>query len=106
MTDDRLPVPLPSPSSLLTAAQYQRLADVPPEIEWFAHLNNKSTGLAFENALQDCVRFTRIVPSAGISHRDPWPRHCLGRRPRQARSGFERPDVGTDAELTQDAGNH
>jgi integrase/recombinase XerD len=36
---DQLPA-LPSTSRLLTAEAYQRLADVPPEIEWFANLGD------------------------------------------------------------------
>jgi integrase/recombinase XerD len=49
------------PTRLLTAAAYQRLADVPPEIEWFANLGNKATRRAYENALQDFMQFTGIV---------------------------------------------
>ena len=61
MTNPNLPAPLPSPSRLLTAAAYQRLADAPPEIEWFANLGNKSTRRAYENALKDFMQFTGIV---------------------------------------------
>jgi integrase/recombinase XerD len=46
---------------LLTAEVYQRLADVPPEIEWFANLGNKATRRAYENALQDFMQFTGII---------------------------------------------
>jgi site-specific recombinase XerD len=46
---------------LLSAAEFQRLADVPPEIEWFANLGNKSTRRAYENALQDFMQFTGIA---------------------------------------------
>jgi len=45
----------------LTADAYQRLADVPPELEWFANLANKATRRAYEIALQDFMRFTGIV---------------------------------------------
>ena len=38
----------------------QGLADVPPELEWFANIDNKSTRRAYENALQDFMRFTGI----------------------------------------------
>ena len=61
MTNPNLPTPLPAPSRHLTAAAYQRLADVPPEIEWFANLGNKSTRRAYENALKDFMAFTGIV---------------------------------------------
>lgn len=49
------------PGRLLTADAYQCLADVPPEIEWFANLGNKATRRAYENALADFQRFTGIV---------------------------------------------
>ncbi|MEI6318799.1 MAG: tyrosine-type recombinase/integrase [Pseudomonadota bacterium] len=49
------------PSRLLTAEAYQRLADVPPELEWFANLGNKATQRAYQNALQDFTRFTGIA---------------------------------------------
>jgi integrase/recombinase XerD len=45
---------------LLTAAEYQRLADVPPEIEWFANITNRSTRRAYEHAIKDFMRFTGI----------------------------------------------
>ena len=45
----------------LTAARFQGLADVPAELEWFANLGNKSTRRAYENALQDFMRFTGIA---------------------------------------------
>jgi hypothetical protein len=46
---------------LLTAAEFQRLAEVPPEVEWFANLRNRSTRRAYENAIHDFMRFTGIV---------------------------------------------
>jgi integrase/recombinase XerD len=36
------------------------MADVPPEIEWFANLGNKATRRAYETALKDFMRFTGI----------------------------------------------
>ena len=45
----------------LTAARFQGLADVPAELEWFANISNKSTRRAYENALQDFMRFTGIA---------------------------------------------
>jgi len=47
-------------NSVLTAQQFQGLAAVPPEMEWFANLGNASTRRAYETALQDFVRFTGI----------------------------------------------
>ena len=48
----------------LTSARFQGLADVPPELEWFANISNKNTRRAYENALQDFMRFTGIVRPA------------------------------------------
>ena len=56
------PLPaLPASSRLLTAVEYQRLADVPPVIEWFANLGNHATRRVYENALKDFMAFTGIV---------------------------------------------
>lgn len=53
-------VAVPPASRLLTAAPFQGLANVPAELEWFANIGNKSTRRAYENALQDFMRFTGI----------------------------------------------
>jgi integrase/recombinase XerD len=45
---------------LLTADEFQHLADVPPEVEWFANITNRSTRRAYENAIKDFTRFTGI----------------------------------------------
>lgn len=52
---------IPTDSRLLTAADFLRLADVPPEAEWFANLTNAATRRAYENALQDFMHFTGIA---------------------------------------------
>ena len=57
-SDPRSPPPVPR---LLTAAEFQGLADVPPEVEWFANLGNPSTRRAYENAVKDFMRFAGIV---------------------------------------------
>jgi integrase/recombinase XerD len=49
-----------SGSRVLTAAVFQSLADVPPEMEWFANLGNKATRRAYQTALKDFIRFTGI----------------------------------------------
>jgi integrase/recombinase XerD len=33
---------------LLTAAEFHRLADVPPEVEWFANISNAHTRRAYD----------------------------------------------------------
>ena len=45
----------------LTAARFKGLADVPAELGWLADLGNASTRRAYENALQDFMRFTGIA---------------------------------------------
>ena len=60
MSAKQLPSPIVLAGRLLTAAQFQSLAAVPPEIEWFANLGNKATRRAYENALQDFMQFTGI----------------------------------------------
>ncbi|MGH7173895.1 MAG: site-specific integrase, partial [Gemmataceae bacterium] len=46
---------------MLTAAEFHRLSDVPPEVEWFANLTNPSTRRAYQNAVKDFVGFTGIT---------------------------------------------
>jgi site-specific recombinase XerD len=58
---DQVPAPVASAGRLLTADAYRRLADVPPEVEWFANLGTPATRRAYENALQDFRRFTGIA---------------------------------------------
>jgi integrase/recombinase XerD len=66
MTDDQLPSEITPArvSRLLTAAEFHQLADVPPEVEWFANLSNPSTRRSYENAIRDFMRFTGIVRPA------------------------------------------
>jgi site-specific recombinase XerD len=44
----------------LTQAQFQGLAEVPPELEWFANLTNPQTRRAYHADLQDFMRFVGI----------------------------------------------
>jgi integrase/recombinase XerD len=57
----QLPAEIAPGGRLLTAAEFHRLADVPPEVEWFADLTNPNTRRAYENAVRDFVRFTGIA---------------------------------------------
>ena len=57
---DHLPAEIPPAARLLTAAEFHRLADVPPEVEWFANLSNPSTRRAYEHAVGDFMRFVGI----------------------------------------------
>src|SRR5258708_5685759 len=61
---DQLPaeiVPVTPTNRLLTAAEFHRLADVPPEVEWFANLSNAHTRRVYENAVKDFMLFTGIA---------------------------------------------
>src|ERR1700677_3505802 len=60
-TSERLPAEIIPGNRLLTAAEFHRLADVPPEVEWFRNLSNPSTRRAYENAIRDFMRFTGIA---------------------------------------------
>ena len=57
----QLPAPIAPAERLLTAAEFQRLAEVPPEFEWFANIPNRSTRRAYENAINDFMLFTGIL---------------------------------------------
>ena len=52
---------IPTQNRLLTAEDFLRLSDVPPEVEWFANITNKCTRRAYENAIKDFMRFTGIM---------------------------------------------
>jgi integrase/recombinase XerD len=60
-TDPKLPAPALPAERLLTAAEFHRLADVPPEIEWFANIRNVHTRRAYQNVIGDFMRFTGIL---------------------------------------------
>lgn len=45
---------------LLTVAQFQTLADVPPEVEWFANIENANTQRAYRNDVNDFMLFAGI----------------------------------------------
>jgi integrase/recombinase XerD len=61
MSDTPLPTKITPANRLLTSAKFQHLAAVPPEIEWFANIRNKSTRRAYENAIEDFMDFTGIA---------------------------------------------
>lgn len=53
---------LKHPERALTAKQFQQLADVPPELEWFTNISSEKTRQAYQN---DIRAFTQFV---GIQH--------------------------------------
>ncbi len=77
--NDQLPTPITPTERLLTAAEFQRLADVPPEIEWFANIRNRSTRRAYENAMHDFHALHRHCAPRRILHRNPGASDCLAR---------------------------
>jgi integrase/recombinase XerD len=60
---DQLPAAIGTAGTgrMLTAAEFHRLTDVPPEVEWFANLANPQTRRAYENAVRDFMRFAGVV---------------------------------------------
>jgi integrase/recombinase XerD len=60
MNQARTPSKVTVKTRLLTAAEFQRLAEVPPEVEWFRNIRNRHTKRAYENAIKDFMLFTGI----------------------------------------------
>jgi integrase/recombinase XerD len=58
--DAMLPAGAADEHRLLTQAEFQGLADVPPEIEWFANLKNENTRCAYRNDVTTFMRFVGI----------------------------------------------
>jgi integrase/recombinase XerD len=51
---------------LLTAAEFQELAQVPPATEWFANIDNTNTRRAYRNDLQEFMAFVGITQAADL----------------------------------------
>ncbi len=49
------------PNGILTAEAFHQLANVPPEIEWFANIENPRTRRAYQNDIRDFMRFVGIT---------------------------------------------
>jgi hypothetical protein len=45
---------------ILTASEFQSLADVPPEVEWFANIENANTRRAYRNDVSESMAFAGI----------------------------------------------
>src|SRR5262249_36236531 len=54
------PALVPLPPSTLTPAQFLTLADVPPEMEWFANLTNANTKRAYQQDIEDFMAFAGL----------------------------------------------
>jgi hypothetical protein len=53
-------ITLTTDTRALTAAEFQGLADVPPELEWLANLTNPKTRRAYQQDIQDFTAFVGI----------------------------------------------
>src|SRR5436309_3277235 len=58
----------------LTAAEFHRLAVVPPAIEWFGNIRNEKTRRGYKSDVQDFMRFVGIQNPEEF--RDRHPRAC------------------------------
>jgi integrase family protein with SAM-like domain len=54
-------LPTPIVKGLLTRQEFQQLADVPPELEWFANIDNARTRRAYQIDLKDFMSFVGIT---------------------------------------------
>ena len=54
------PKPVTLPRRALTRAEFSQLADVPPEAEWFANIDNANTRRAYRNDLKEFMTFAGI----------------------------------------------
>jgi integrase/recombinase XerD len=57
----RLPAEIQPADRRLTADEFQGLADVPPEVEWYANIGPAATKRAYKTAIGDFMRFTSIA---------------------------------------------
>ena len=60
-TDAPLSMPQAEAPRLLTQVEFQRLAEVPPEIEWLANLKNANTRRAYRHDVTGFMRFVGIT---------------------------------------------
>ena len=62
MVEEGILVAVQNGERKLTAREFQSLADVPPEVEWFANIENKNTRRAYRTDVREFMAF------AGIRH--------------------------------------
>jgi hypothetical protein len=70
------PAVIPAPASL-TTAQFHTLAEIPPELEWFANLPNPNTRRAYRQDLDDFMAFAgphRPEQFREVTRAQAWPR--------------------------------
>ena len=60
MIRPKTPLKITGTTRLLSAPEFQGLAAMPREVEWFKNIGNPSTKRAYENAIKDFMLFTGI----------------------------------------------
>jgi integrase/recombinase XerD len=55
---EQILIPVQKGERKLTAREFQSLADVPPEAEWFANIRNENTKRAYRKDLSEFMKFT------------------------------------------------
>jgi integrase/recombinase XerD len=86
-SDPQLPTRVTPTERLLTAAEFHRLAEVPPEFEWFAKITNRGTRRIYKNSITDFMRFTGILPPEEF--RTVTRAHIIARRDDLARRALD-----------------
>lgn len=62
----RLVSPIRAPGNMLSAAEFQQLAQVPPAAERFANIDNPNTRRAYRNDLTEFMTFIGIAAPAEL----------------------------------------
>jgi integrase/recombinase XerD len=86
MTTAPVPVHLPPRPVPLTALQFQTLAEIPPEFEWFANLPNPNTRRAYRQDIRDFQVFAGLQQPAQF--RDVTRAHAIAWRQQLTRQGL------------------
>ncbi len=60
MESEQILIPVQNRERKLTASEFQSLADVPPEAEWFANIENANTRRAYRTDVHDFMTFAGI----------------------------------------------
>ncbi len=60
MTTAPVPVPRLTSPATLTTHQFQDLAAIPPELEWFANLTNANTRRAYRQDIKDFMAYAGL----------------------------------------------
>src|SRR6267142_423520 len=71
----------------LTPAQFEQLADVPPEEEWLANITNLKTRRAYKEDVREFIAFTALRGLYEATFRRPVAYHFLAQGHGKTRSG-------------------